>query len=328
MPAFSPYRKRREVVVVGVETTRGTAATKRYAFRWLEKTFRSIPSILENESAMGLDARVNDSAIDVWHSEGSLGGKVTELGFGYLLNGMLNKVTTVNNGDGTYTHTFERDQNAARKTLSVWDIRPVSTRLFTSQYLDNLNLSIEVGDSGAWLESSAALKGWKHSDVTGFTPPAFDNSEKEFTSRMVTVRLADNLLGLSDAGARVKPQSIEFNMEEGTTASHYIGEVDNDPEFDSEPAEVKGSMVVKYRGTDFEDGYFINKKHAMSITAVNGSDKIEIIGTQVRFRELTDSDGRDDTVSQTISYYFEPDLSNGGKDVVIKITNKLASFTA
>lgn len=143
---------------------------KQYAMRWLSKPFRSIPSILENESAMGLDTKINDSAIDVWHSEDSIEGKVTELGFGYLLNGMLNKVTTVNSADGTYTHTFERDQSAARKTLAVWDVRPVGTRLFTSQYLDNLNLSIEVGDAGAWLQASALLKGWKHSDVPSFTP--------------------------------------------------------------------------------------------------------------------------------------------------------------
>src|SRR5690606_7270464 len=123
---------RREIAVIGVETTRGTAATKKYAFRWLNKNIRSIPSILENESAMGTDTRVNDSAIDVWHSEGPLGGKVTEDGFGYLLHGMFNKVTTANNGDGIYTHTFERDISTARKTLSLWDVRPgnAGVRLF------------------------------------------------------------------------------------------------------------------------------------------------------------------------------------------------------
>lgn len=328
MTLFSPYRKRREILVIGIEAKPGVVATKKYAMRWLEKSFRSIPSILENESAMGLDSKINDSDIDVWHSEGSIGGKVTELGFGYLLNGMLNKVTTVDNEDGTFTHTFERDMNAARKTFSVWDVRPVGTRLFTAQHMDNLNLSIEVGDAGAWLETSAAFKGWKHSDESAFTPPAFAADEKEFTSRMVTIRLADDLAGLSGAASRVKAKSIEFNMEEGTSPAHYVGEMDNDPEFDSDPAEVKGSMVVKYRTTDFEEAYFVNKKHAMSITAQNGDEKIEIIGTQVRFRELTDSDGRDETVSQTISYYFEPNLSEGGKDVIVKVTNREASFSA
>jgi len=326
MVLVSPYKKRREKILIGVEATRGVAATKLYAFMWLNKGLRSIPSIQENESSVGLDTRVNDSYVDVGHSEGPLGGKVTEEGVGYLLHGMLNKVTTVDNGDGTYTHTFERDHSAARKTLSAWDVRPAGTRLFKSLYMDNLNFNVEVGDAGAWLECSTAFKGWMHEDVEDFVPPAFVVNEREFVSRMVSMRLADDVAGLAAAESKVKPRSIEFSLEETTTVDHYVGETNNDPEFDSAPAEVKGSAVVKYRSTDFEDDYFSNKVHAMSLTFQNEDAKVEIIGTRVRFREVTDSDGRDDVVTQTISYFFEADLANGGKDVVIKVTNKLASY--
>lgn len=328
MSTVNPYKKRRELVVIGVETTRGTAATKKHAVMWLGKNMKSVPNILENESAVGLDTKINDSAIDVWHSEGPLSGKVTEEGLGYLLNGMFNKVTTVDNEDGTYTHTFERDPSVARKTLSLWDVRPglAGVRLFKSLYMDNLNLNIEVGDSGAWLESSTAFKGWKHEDVGSFSPPAFSTGEKEFTSRMVELRIADDVAGLT--AGKIKPRSIELALEESVTVDHYVGEVDNDPEFDSAPAEAKGSMVVKYRSTDFEDDYFDNKIHAMSFSATNGDEKVEFIGTKVRFREVTDSDGRDDVVSQTISFYFESDFNNGGKDIIAKVTNKLASFTS
>lgn len=324
MPPFNPYKKRRELIVIGVEGTRGVAATKTYPFMWLTKGLRTIVTKLENESSVGLNTKINDSANDVGHSEGPLGGKVTEEGVAYLVHGMLNKVTTVDNMDGTYTHTFERDHNAARKTLSAWDVRPSGTRLFKSLVMDNLNFTIEVGDSGAWLECSTALKGWMHEDVAGYTPPPFVSGEREFVSRMVSVRIADDVAGL--AAGKIKPRSIEFAMEETATVDHYLGELGNDPEFDSAPAETKGSMVVKYRSTDFEEAYFDNKVHAMSITFENGDAKVEIIGTKVRFRELTDSDGRDDVVSQTISYYFESDFANGGKDVVIKVTNKEATI--
>lgn len=329
MTSVSPYKKRRELAVIGVETTRGTAPTKKFVFPWMDKNVRSIPSIIENESALGSDVRVNDSAIDLGSAEGPLGGKVNEENLGVLLHGMFPKVTTVSNGDGTYTHTFERDPSVARKTLSLWDVRPVSTRLFKSLYLDNLNLNLEVGDSGAWLQCSTSVKGWMHEDVSSFTPPALPTGLLEFTSRMVKVLLADNVAGLTnEATAKVKPRSIEIALEESVTVDHYVGETAGDPEFDSAPAEAKGSMVVKYRKTDYEQDYFLNKVHAMSIIAQNGDAKVEIIGTKVRFRELTDSDGRDDTVSQTISFFFEADELNGGKDVVVKVTNKVASYTS
>ena len=321
---FNPYIKRREILVIGVEATRGTAATKPYAFRWLDKGISFKPSILENESAMGTNTRVNDSALDVGHSEGPIGGKVTEDNVAYLLHGMFSKVTTVDNEDGTYTHTFERDPSTNRKSLSIWDVLPSGARLYKSCFLDNINFSIEVGDAGAWFECSTAVKGWKPEKLETFAPPAFIAGEKEFTSRMVEIRLADDEAGL--ATGKIRPRSITFDLEETVTPDHYIGEVDNDPEFTSAPQEAKGSFVATYNTDEYEDDYFDNKVHAMSITSTNGGSKIEIIGTKVRFRELTNSDGRDDKVTQTVSYFFEADENNGGKDVTIKVTNKVAAF--
>lgn len=322
--AFNSYKKRREAIVIGPESAPGVVATKQYSFRWLDKGIKSVPGILENESAMGSDVKINDSAIDLWHSEGPLGGKVTEDGIGWLGTGMFNKVTTTVDGD-QFKHVFSRDKTVARRTLSVWDVRPVSTRLYKSMYMDNLNINLEVGESGAWLQATTALKGWKHEDVTGVTP-AFKVGEKEFTSRQVEVFLADDEAGL--AAGKIKPKSITIQMEESTTVDHSLGETNNDPEFDSAPAEAKGSMVIKYRKTDYEDGFFTNKIHALKVVATNGTSKIEWLGTKVRFRELTDSDGRDDVVTQEISFYFEADENNAGKDIEMTLTNDVESYAA
>ena len=327
MTNFAAYKKRRELLVIGVEATRGTAPTKRVVLPWLEKSLKTTPTILENESAIGLDTKVNDSHVDVGSSGGSIGGKVNEEMFSYLLNGMFAKVTTVSNGDGTYTHTFERDSSAQRKSLSIWDVLPFETRLYKSVYLDNLGISLEVGDSGAYLQSTASCKGWSHTVAAGFTAPAMDTEVKEFVSRQVTVKLADDVAGLTPSSAQIRPRRIDFTMEESVTVDHYIGEQSADgPEFDHAPQEVKATLVARYRSTDFEDDYFANKVHAMSIAAVNGDEKIEIIGTRVRFREVTASDGIDETVSLTANCYFESDVNNGGKDVTIKVTNRVASF--
>lgn len=327
MATVNPYKKRREAVVIGPETTPGTVATKQYAFRWLEKGLSPKPTILENESAMGSDVKVNDSAIDVWHSEGPLGGKVTDAGFGWLQAAMLNKVTTTLVSPGNYKHVFSRDLTVPRRSFSIWDVRPHGTRLYKSCYFDNLETKIEVSDKGAWMETKMAVKGWKHQDVpAGTVIPVFDNSEKEFTSRQVEVLLADDVAGLT--AGKIKPRSITIQQEEGATVDHSLGETNDDPEFTFAPQEAKGSMVIKYRKTDFEDDYFVNKVHAMKIVATNGSSKIEILGTKVRFRELKDSEGRDDTVTQEISFYFEADGNNGGKDIEVTIYNTMTSYAS
>lgn len=326
MSTFSAYKKRREIAVLGIESAPGVVATKQYMYRWLTKGLNSIPDILENESAVGSDVRVNDSAIDVWHSEGPLGGKVTENGIALLNHGMFNKVVTTDNTDGTYTHSFTRDKTIARKSFSIWDVTPAGTHLYQSMYMDNLNLKVEVGDKGAWLEADTSFKGWKHKDVTAITP-VLDTSEREYTSRHVTVLLADDVAGLADASARVRARSITLALEETANVDHSVGEVNDDPEFDFDPQEAKGTMVVKYKKTDFTEDYFTNKIHALKILIVNGDSKIEYVGTKVRFREVTPSDGINDTVSQTISFFFEADDQNGGKDIVSNVTNTLASLT-
>lgn len=327
MASFSAYKKRREVLALGVEATPGATAAKQHVFPYLTENLRSIPGVLENESADGTNRRVNDSAMDVAHSEGSVGGKVTANNFSLLAYGMFSKVDTVDNADGTYTHTLSRDDSVARKSFSAWKVTPAGTRLFKSLFLDSLNLSIETSDAGGWLQSEASMKGWKHADVAAITPvmPA-DSAESEYVSRMVKLYLADDTDGLGTA-LRMKIMSATFSMEESTTVSHSVGEeAEGGPEFDHAPQEARIEFVIRYQKDDYETALWANKKHALQLVAENGDEKIEITGTKVRFREAVKSDGLNDTVTLSCTMFFENDWDNGGKDVEMKITNTLASL--
>lgn len=326
MATFNSYKKRREAIIIGPESAPGTTATKQYAVRWLDKGLKPVPGIIENESAMGNDIRVNDSAIDVWHSEGPLGGKVTPDLYGWLQTGLYNKTTTTGTGP-TYTHVLSRDLTLARRSFSIWDVRPHGTRLYKSCYIDNLETKIEVGESGAWLEVAGAFKGWKHTDIAaGTVTPIFKVGELEFTSRQVEVFIADNVAGL--AAGKVRPKSITITQGEPVTVDHYVGETDNDPEFDSAPVEAKCSMVVKYKSDTFDTALASNAIKAVRIVASNGDESITWLATKARIRELTDSDGRDDTVTQEISWYFEADETNGGKDMEVTVVNSVSSLSA
>lgn len=326
MTSVNPYLKRRELFVLALESTRGTASTgTRYTFPWLTKGITTMPGILENESGNGNDYRVNDSAIDVNHAEGPLGGKVTETNIAILERLMMTKVTTTDNEDGTYTHDFEYDSTVEPATATGWDVRPSTTRRYTALTPENLDIEVEAGENGGWLTASTALKGWKHTDVTPITPTD-TGDDKEYTSRMVKVFLADDVAGLADeTNSRVKARRIKISREQSKAADHSVGDGDT-PEFDKGPFEAKGEMVVKYRKTDFEEDYFANAVHAMKVVVQNGDTKIEYTGTKVRFRELTDSDDRDTVVTQTISFYFESDHNNGGHAIKSSVTNTMEAI--
>lgn len=325
MSTHNSYLKRREAIVIGIEATRGATATPSYTYRWLDKGLSTKPGILENESGVGDDYRVNDSAIDTNHAEGPLGGKVTETGITYLERLMMPKVTTVNNGNGTYTHNFEYDPNIEAKSASIWDVRPSGTRLYKSVVMDNLDVEVEAGENGAWVTSSSTLKGFKHQNVSAVTP-ALDVDELEFTSRHVKVYLADDSDGLADtATSRILVRRIKISRQQTKTVDHALGEGDT-PEFDKGPFEATGEMVIKYRKTDFEDDFFSNAVHALRVVIENGDSSVEYIGTKVRFRELTDSDDRDAIVTQAITFAFEADHANGGHAIKSSVTNALATI--
>ena len=325
MTSVNPYLKRREAVVLARETTRGVMSTApKYAFRWLSKGIATVPGIIENESAMGNDHRVNDSAIATNHAEGPLGGKVTEDGIAHLERAIMTKVTTTDNTDGTYTHDFEYDSTVESASYSIWDVRPSTTRLYKGCVFDNLELNIEAGENGGWLEATTAVKGWKHEDVTAVVPVFVE--EKEYTNRHVKLYLADDVAGLDDLTAsRVKPRSVKLIRESTKTVDHSVGDGDQ-PEFDRGVFEAKGEMVVKYRKTDFEEGYFANKIHAMKLVCENDGAIVTYTATKVRFRELTDSDDKDAVVTQSISFYCESDADNGGHAIKSSVTNTLATL--
>jgi len=330
MATFKAYKKRRELVAIGVEASPGVVAVNKQTVPWLSENVQTVPGRLENESGVGSNRRVNDSAIDVFHSEGPLGGKVSANIFAILAHGMLNKVVTVDNGDGTYTHTLTRDDNAERKSLSYWVKTLAGTRLFKSVYLDNLNVSVEAGENGGWLEFESALKGWRHEDVADLVPvlPS-DFAKHEYVSRMVKVYLVDTVADLATAQP-LRSRSLGVQLEETATPVHHTGIPEDDgtdgPEFDQAPQEAKASVVVTYRSDEYEQGMWSNKQYVSRVVAENGNEKIEITATKTKIVEGPKSDGRDDTVTQSLSLYYEDDWENGGQDVQIKITNTLASL--
>lgn len=334
MSTHNPYLKRNELAVIAIEATRGTAPTPAYTFPWSAKGITTVPGILENESGIGNDHRVSDSAIDVMHSEGPLGGHAREEWIGWVNRGLFTKVTTtaLEDGEGQptgyYQHDFEYDSTEAPATFSIWDQRPSTTRLFKACEFNNAEIMVEAGESGAWLDANVNVKGWPHEDVSPIEAPAADSAEKTFTSRHVKVYLADDEAGLADTStARIKPRRITLNLDQERTHDHSVGD-GTTPELDKGAFDPKGSMVIKYRKTDFEEGYFQNKIHAMRIVIENGDVSITYTGTKVRFRELTDSDDMDTVVTQEISLVFESDHENDGHAITSTVINSVASYEA
>ena len=86
MATSKQYIGRREGIGLGIEATPGTAVAPQTWLRWLDQDVQNKTDVIENESAMGVVEKVNDSEVVAKWAEGKIGGKVTEEGVGFLLS--------------------------------------------------------------------------------------------------------------------------------------------------------------------------------------------------------------------------------------------------
>jgi hypothetical protein len=318
MATASPYIGRREAIGFGIETTPGTSVAPTNWMRWLDQDIQSKTTIVENDSAMGVVQKVNDSAIVEKFAEGKIGGKVTDVSIGYLLYGFFG---TISNGaavGGIYPHTFSTNASTIPTALTIGHVTPLKNQRYSYGTVESLEISAEAG---GWVQCAASVKA--RVGATASDTPAVSTTELEFTSKSVTVKIAANVAGLGAALA-VSAKSVKVTLERPSEAYFPLG-VDDLPEFERGSSEVKGELVIRYTDTQFETDYLANTSHAMSIVIANGTTNLTLTASQVKYRELAKNVDKDKVVTATLQFTCEFDNTLGSAIVPV-LNNATAAY--
>lgn len=317
MSSHEQFDGRIEAVGLGLEATAGTPVAPQIFYRWLDNDLQPKQNIIENESAMGTPVKVNDSeGVGKW-VEGTLGGKMTDIGIGYLLYLLYGSVTSVSAGTGLYSHTFDLIKSSVPKTATLALLSPAHQKSHPYGAVDSLEIK---GETGGWVTISAPMKA-RLGDIQPNTLAW--QTEKEFTAKHVSIKIADTAAQIAAAPV-LDVTSFTLSPDRTTGDPYFPLGTDSKPEFDRGSWEAKGEIVMRYKSTDFEEGWLSNAIKAMQFSISNGTSSLVFSGDRVRFRELTLSKGRDDIVTQTVSLYFEP--GTGGKTLVPVLTNSQATY--
>jgi hypothetical protein len=287
--------------------------------RWLDQNIAPKTNVVENESAMGVVDRVNDSEVTNKWSEGTIGGKVTVESVGFLLLGMFGSVSSSTATAGIYTHTYSVKQSSEPTALSVTRVTPLKTERFTYGTVESFELEAETG---GYVTVSSAIKARSGEAVTD-TVAIVD--ETEFTSKHITIKTAENVAALAGAPV-IKARSLKLNAERPSTAFDPLG-TDDEPEFDLGAFEAKGEFVVRATSTEYEEAMLDNTRFALQVAMVNGDESLTFTAGKVRFRELESSRDRDDIVTATVQFFCEFDASTNASIVPV-LKNKRASYVA
>lgn len=319
MPTSNPYIGRREAVGLGIEATPGTAVAPQVWLRWLEQAIQTRTEVIENESAMGVVDRVNDSENVAKWAEGTIGGKVTSEAIGFLFYGMFGSVSTGAAVAGIYPHTFSVNQSSIPSSLTVARSTPLGGKRHSYGTLDNLEIKAEAG---GWVEVSTAIKARVGADSTETV--AFVD-EKEFTSKHITLRVADDVASL-DAATPIKASRVLAVVERPSEPFNPLG-TDDEPEFERGAFEARGEFVVRLTDTQYEEDFLANAIKALRISMSNDDESLELTASKVRYRELEESRDRDGIVTATIQYFCEFDPASNSSIVPV-LRNTRATYAA
>lgn len=319
MATSEQYIGRREGIGLGIEATVGTAVAAGTWFRWLDNDFQNTDEVIENESAMGVVDAINDSEVVAQWAEGTIGGKVTETGVGYLLTGFFGAPTTGAAVGGIYPHTFTMGQSSIGKTLTIVRNNILAPQAHAAAVIDRLSFEAE---SGGWVTVEAAMKARVGVSTT---PTVAFTTEAEFTSKHVTVKIADSVANLA-ASTAIKASRVKLDFERPSEAFNPLG-TDTAPEFDRGEATYSGELVIRYTDTQYETDFLANTIKAMSITIANGNKTLVFTGSRMRYRELEKSTDKGGIVTQTLSLKFEHDVTLG-RSIQAVLNNAKANYTS
>jgi len=311
---------RREAVGLGIETTPGTSVPPQIWLRWLTNALQNKTSVIQNESAMGVVDRVNDSEVVAKWMEGTVGGKVTSEAIGFLLYGFFGSVSTGAASSGIYPHTFSMNQSSIPSTLTIARDMPLGDQRHSYGVLDNLEITNEAG---GWVEVSTAIKA--RVGVSSTETPTFSTTEKEFTSKHVSLRVAADVASLSGA-TNIKASRVSIVMERSSEAFNPLG-TDDAPEFDRGAFEARGEFVVRMTDSQYEEDFLANTVKALRITIANGTTSLEFTAGRVRYRELEQSKDKDSIVTATVQWFAEFNTSQNAS-VVPLLKNTRVSYVA
>lgn len=320
MATSDPYLSRREGIGLGIGATPETVVAPQLWLKWLDQDIQPKTEIIENESALGVVEKINDSEVVAKWVEGTIGGKVTEQGIGFMLLGLFGSVSSGSVVGGVFPHTFTVNQSSIPPAMTLAQVTPLTEKRHSYLTFDSLEINAE---EKGWVQVSSAVKA--RVGETSSETIATLNDEKEFTSKHIVLKTAANTGGLAGADP-IKTKSVKMQFERPSEMFLAHGS-DDEVEFDRGVFEAKGEFVVRYMNTDLEEDYIANTIKALSLTMANGSTSLVFTASKVRFRELEKSTDRNQIVTQTVSFYCEFD-STVGHSVQAVLTNPRASYVA
>lgn len=295
------------VTGVAVESTRGTFATAQdYARARTPATLQTVVDKVDIQETEGSGLATQGQVNTMKRVSGEIPMNMRFRTYGYWLKSLFGGVSSATESGETvvYRHTFTLDADNLQPTLSLsltrgsFDHKEINGAV-VSQITENYSLDDVVN-------STVSLMAKSETDASDFTP-AFATDDYLAPHQMVTIKIADDVAGLSGASAIcVTSMTNEMNRNSrekiclsSETAQDFIARLMN----------LSGSFTWDKTADTYKDLGIDGSEKALQISIVNTAQDIgvgsnpELIYTFDRVTLSTEEDRPiDDNVTETVSW--------------------------
>lgn len=318
---------RRQAVGIGVEATRGTAIGPTYWLSTLSFTFSDKPTRALSEASFGGIWGGDQAPVVLTHAEGEFDVELGDQSIGAILYALFGTVSSVANGDGSYTHTYTLANNNQHKSLTITTTEPIGQLYYAMSMIDTFELVIEPDSIMHYTVNFIS----KSSGDSGGQVASY-GAEKKFVGRNLTFKVAATTADL-DAASKSNLKSLTFRVEKNAEATQVLATIQPE-DIVNKRFNITGEITLNYEDRTFLNLVKNGTNRAVRIDIVHDDDAGVGNNYQLRFDlskcsfENFDPDFTlDEVVTQTITFNAMYDA--GGNDNVINsvyLINAVASY--
>lgn len=231
---------------IGKESVRGTAVAATY---WMPKMDFSVEDKVKtvvDDSSLGVIEDANSSEVVQTYSQGSFGGRVSDVSFGLILMATFGTDTLGAVETGVKDHVFTVLESAQHPTLTVSVSEPNATNLrYPLCMIDSLEIDAEIGKYCTYKVSFTGNDNGATSNSVSYT------AENIFLPQMATCALAATYGGLSGASA-INTRKLNIKITKNTEDDVTIGNVAAVDRYNKQFA-IEGSIELMYNDRSYID---------------------------------------------------------------------------
>lgn len=325
---------RLSVVGIGVEKTRGTAATITALIPFQNYTLKDIIEYIDNDSAFGNIAEFNDSVPYRYRSEGDIGGKVFLDLLGTELIGVFGDPPQSQQlATGVYRHDYTMANDNTHQSLTI-GVQDASQKLRYPLVMIN-SYTIEASVEG-FLTRTMNIMGASSIEVSDAIAAPYNTSDVEFVPEDIKVTAVAHGKPFSDPSARtLNITTFNVTINKNTTVEYTMGQ--------REPVDIVNQQLgveVSFEGSTIDDSdrqaFRSGTAQALRFVATKKSVNLDTGGQhhptftielpKVAFKEYEKSSDLNAAATQSITGQANYDIATSAL-IKASITNATASYS-